>query len=565
MSPILSAHDLVKIYGPRRVIDGVGLTASPGQRLGLIGENGVGKSTLLRLLAGLTEPDAGSVSRPPDIGFLHQELPHPGHAAKPTAALPSATLTSRVDRSARDRSGATIGTVVDDALAEIREMQRRLDTLAARLQREPDDAGTLSAYGEALQWATDHDLWDADRRADLVLAGLGLAGTARDRRLDTLSGGERSRLGLAALLVRQPRALLLDEPTNHLDDAAVELVEAHLARLPGVVVLASHDRVFLDAVCTEILDLDPSRGGVTRYGGSYTDYLAAKRTERRRWEEQYATEQEQLKELRRAVATTARQVAPGRGPRDNNKLAYDRHGARVESQVSRRVRNAQRRLDDLERDQVRRPPAPLRFRSPLTATGNGHRDGLAVSLRQVQVPGRLRVDQLDLPAAGRLLVTGPNGAGKSTLLQVLAGRLTPATGSVERRRGLRVGLLEQDVAFPDPAATPRHVYRAELPGSPVPLTDLGLVAPRDLDRPVGQLSVGQRRRLALALLVGRAPDLLLLDEPTNHISLALAEELEEALRSASGAVVAASHDRWLRRSWTGPVLRVTADHRAAVG
>jgi macrolide transport system ATP-binding/permease protein len=330
--------------------------------------------------------------------------------------------------------------------------------------------------------------------------------------------------------------------------------------------------VFLDAVCTDILDLDPSRGGVTRYGGSYTDYLAAKHTERRRWEEQYAAEQEQRAELRRAVATTARQVAPGRGPRDNDKMGYDFRGARVQSQVSRRVRNAQRRLDELERDQVRRPPAPLQFRglasgtdkqgrSPLT--GNGHRDGLAVSLRQVRVPGRLVVDQLDLPAAGRLLVTGPNGAGKSTLLQVLAGRLTPAAGRVDHRRGLRVGLLEQDVTFPDPAATPRHVYRTELPGSAVPLTDLGLVAPRDLDRPVGQLSVGQRRRLALALLVAATPDLLLLDEPTNHISLALAEELEEALRTSAGAVVAASHDRWLRRSWTGPRLPVTADHRVA--
>jgi macrolide transport system ATP-binding/permease protein len=535
VSATISASDVVKIYGSRRVLDRVNLTASPGQRVGLIGENGAGKSTLLRVLAGLVDPDAGTVNRPADIGFLHQELPYPPHA--------------------------TVGDVVEHALREIRTNQRRLDQLAARLQHRPDDPETLDSYGELLQWAADHELWDSDRRADLVLAGMGLstAGAGRDRRLATLSGGERSRLGLAGLLIRQPRALLLDEPTNHLDDDAIGFVEAHLARLPGAVVLASHDRVFLDAVCTHIVDLDPSLAGVGRHGGTYTDYLRAKRTERRRWEERYAAEQERLRALRQAVRTTARQVAPGRARTDNDKAGYDFHAGRVQSQVSRRVREARRRLDELARDQVRRPPAPLRFQAALT--GNGHRDGMAVSLRQVRVPGRLQLDHLDLPAAGRLLVVGPNGAGKSTLLAVLAGRLAPAAGTVTHRRGLRVGLLAQDVAFPDPARTARQVYHAASPRSGVALASLGLVAPRELDRPVGGLSTGQRRRLALALLVAEAPDLLLLDEPTNHISLALAGELEQAMRTAAGAVVAASHDRWLRRGWAGPRLRVTADHR----
>jgi len=534
VSAILSAYDLVKVYGERRVLDGVSLTAAPGQRIGLIGENGVGKSTLLRLLAGVEEPDGGQVTRPADTGFLHQELPYPGHT--------------------------TVGEVLDDALSDLRAAQARLDELAGALHQRPDDQNALAAYGELLQWATDHDLWDADRRADLVLAGLGLAAVGRDRRVGTLSGGERSRLGLAALLIRQPRALLLDEPTNHLDDDAIAFVEAHLARLPGTVVVASHDRVLLDAVCTHIVDLDPSRHGVTRYGGAYSDYLRAKRVERRRWEEQYAAEQERLDALRTAVRTTARQVAHHRAPRDRNKVAYDRHGGRVESQVSRRVRDARRRLEELTRTQVAKPPAPLRFAGTLTAEERDP-DGPAVSLRGVRVPGRLWVDHLDLPARGQLLVEGSNGAGKSTLLAVVAGRLTPAGGSVRRRRGLRVGLLEQEVDFPDPRRTPRQVYAAAAGPAAVPLTELGLLAPRDLDREVGVLSVGQRRRLALALLVARAPDLLLLDEPTNHISLALAEELEEALRRAPGAVVVASHDRWLRRGWGGPRLRISAEHR----
>ncbi|QSB12611.1 ABC-F family ATP-binding cassette domain-containing protein [Natronosporangium hydrolyticum] len=528
MTVALSAHDLVKSFDGRPVLDGVSLTVSPGHRLGLIGENGAGKSTLLRLLAGDLVPDHGRVEAPADLGLLHQELPHPGHV--------------------------TVANLVEQALREIRHTAARLAELARALAAQPDDPALLAAYGDTLQWAVDHDLWDADRRAQLVLAGLGLGEVDQQRPIASLSGGERSRLGLATLLIRQPRALLLDEPTNHLDDEAISFVESHLAGLPGVVVFASHDRVFLDAVCTELLDLDPARGGPTAYGGTFSDYLREKALARRAWQDQYASEQQQLSELRAAVASTSRQVAHNRPASDNNKMGYNRHAGRVEAQVSRRVRNAQRRLDQLDRAQVRKPPAPLRFRGRLTADGPS--DGLAASLRDVHVPGRLRLSRLELPAAGRLLVTGANGAGKSTLLAVLAGRLRPAAGSVALRRGLRVGMLEQDVHFPQPEQTPRQLYAPAGQRSGVGLAELGLVAPRDLDRPVAVLSVGQRRRLALALLIAADPQLLLLDEPTNHISLALAEELEQALRCAPGAVVVASHDRWLRRGWAAATLQL---------
>ncbi|MFI2710548.1 ABC-F family ATP-binding cassette domain-containing protein [Micromonospora sp. NPDC018662] len=512
------------------MFDGTSLSASPGQRIGLVGENGVGKSTLLRLLAGVEEPDAGEVRRPADCGFLWQELPF---------ALDS-----------------TVQEVVDDSLAELRSARTRLEQLTGELERRPDDADVLAAYGDLLEWAQDHDLWDADRRAELVLAGLGLADMERSRPLATLSGGQRSRLGLAALLIRQPQAMLLDEPTNHLDDEAVGFLEQRLRGLPGVVVVASHDRMFLDEVCTDILDLDPTRGTVTRYGGAYTEYLSAKRRERIRWEEQYAAEQEELEELREAVRTTARAVNHARTIKDNNKIGYDRHGGRVQRQISRRVRNAQQRLDELTQNQVRKPPAPLAFAAKLTGRPAGER--IAVSLSDVTVGGRLSVDRLDVSTSERLMVTGPNGAGKSTLLQVIAGRLTPDGGEVRRAGGVRVGLLEQEVDFPDDEQTARQVYDAAAGADAVSLAQLGLLAPRDVDRPLGHLSVGQRRRLALALLVATPPDVLLLDEPTNHLSLSLVEELEDALRTAPGAVVVASHDRWLRRGWEGPELSLVS-------
>ncbi|WP_017611451.1 ABC-F family ATP-binding cassette domain-containing protein [Nocardiopsis xinjiangensis] len=534
----LRARDLSRAYGGHVVLDGFGLDVAPGQRLGLVGENGAGKSTLLRLLAGSEDPDAGSVERPADTGFLHQELPYGPRA--------------------------TLGEVVEDALAPAREAERRLALSAEAMNTAPGDERVLAEYAELLAEAERLEVWDADRRADLVVAGLGIQGLGSGRTVARMSGGQRARLALAALLIRRPRALLLDEPTNHLDDTASEFLEGYLRDLPGLVVLAGHDRVFLDAVCTGLVDLDPAVDGPVHYGGAYTYYLREKQLERERWEQRHRNEQDRLKALRESVRTTARNVGHDRGPKDKNKMGYDLLGERVQQQVSRRVRDARGRLAELAREQVRKPPRKLSFSGHLTgrpATVQGQ----ALMLRGVEVPGRLRMPHLDVPADGRLLVTGPNGAGKSTLLYTLARRLTPAKGEVTWGRGATVALLEQDVGFTDPERTPRSLYdalnagRADAPR----LVDLGLLAPRDQDRPVGLLSVGQRRRLALAMLVGHAPGVLLLDEPTNHLSLSLAEELEEALGTAPGAVVVASHDRWLRRNWEGRQLRLVDGCTAA--
>ncbi|MBC9712838.1 ABC-F family ATP-binding cassette domain-containing protein [Streptomyces sp. TRM66268-LWL] len=577
--PALLAHDLVRTLGGRRVLDGISLTASPGRRIGLIGENGAGKSTLLRLLAGADEPDSGSVTRPADLGFLHQELPY--------------------------ESGTRITAVLDEALREAREDLAELERLGAELALSPQDPALLGTYGRRLEQAEERESWDADRRAALVLDGLGLGGLDHGRTLGSLSGGQRGRLALAALLVRRPSALLLDEPTNHLDDSAAAFLEEQLRALPGAVVVAGHDRAFLDAVCTDLVDLDPAVDGPVRFGGAYSAYAAEKRAERARWEQQFAEEQEELERLRHATGVTARRVAPDRGPRDNEKMGYGHRAGRVQSQIARRVRNAARRLEELERTQVGRPPRPLRFlggesvgaglvvqvdgeqgeqRAP-TAGREGAAGARAesaaesanpansssspdnspgaplVSLTAVRVPGRLAVVGLDVGVTDRLLVTGGNGTGKSTLLAVLAGQLA-AEGEVRRRPGLTVGLLTQDTVFERPDRSAQDIYVRELGlrrAEEVPLSSLGLLAAADLGRPVGRLSVGQRRRLALALLVARPPRLLLLDEPTNHLSPVLCDELEEALGPGPGAVVVASHDRWLRRRWQGREVRLTAE------
>jgi macrolide transport system ATP-binding/permease protein len=522
-------------FGTRQVLHGIDLTAQPGRRIGLVGENGSGKSTLLRAVAGTLPSRAvvqGSVERPADAVMLGQEPPF-----------------------ADDH---TVADVLARTLAPLRRMVADVERLSAALTDEAGEA----AYTEALDLAVAHDAWEADRRAAEAADRLGLGGLPPERPIGTLSGGQRTRLALATIMTTRPPCLLLDEPTNHLDDEAVDQLTTFLRGLPGVVLLASHDRVLLDDVCTDLMDLDPAElgtdgSGGRRFGGGWTAYEEHRRAARRRWEETYEGQQEELGRLRAATRIGTSAIAHNRPPRDNDKFSYGFHGANVDRAHARRKKDAQRRLESAEREQVRKPRPPLRLRSDLTGAGAA---GRLVQVRDLVVDGRLRLGRLDLDAGRHLLVSGANGSGKSTLLGVLSGRVGAGSGSVSVS-ARRVAELVQDVRFDRPGRTARATYDALVGperAADTPLRDLGLLPASQHATPVRLLSVGQRRRLGLAVAIASAPDLLLLDEPTNHLSLALAGELEEALATTPGTVVVASHDRWLRRRWDGDQLVLTA-------
>ncbi|MCP2315153.1 macrolide transport system ATP-binding/permease protein [Nocardia amikacinitolerans] len=478
----LTLRGVAKSYGDRRVLDGVTLTIRPGERVGIVGENGSGKSTLLRLMIGAERADDGvvTVDAPGGIGYLGQTL-----------------------------AGETVADAIDLALAELRDLERRM--------REAAAAQDMDAYGELLTAFEARDGYDADARVDKAMHGLGLAGIGRDRAVASLSGGEQARLGLACLLAASPEILLLDEPTNHLDESALTWLEDRLRAHRGTVVVVSHDRVFLDRVVTAIIEVE--HGGVTRFGGGYTGFLAEKAAARQRWEQAYAQWRDEIRRLEEFSATTAHRVAAGRVMKDNNKMAYDRNAGRVQSSISSRVRQTAERLRRLTDDPVPAPPKPLRFRG---------RFGAAQAKS-------FEIGQLTLGPRDRLLIDGPNGSGKSTLLDAIYAR-TPG----------RVGYLRQEVAF-DPTQTVAQAYGHGRDA----LVATGLFHRSALDVPVGALSEGQRRRLALAGVLAGEHDLLLLDEPTNHLSLALVEDLEQALGEYPGAVVVVSHDRALRRRFRG--------------
>ncbi|CCH31990.1 ABC-F family ATP-binding cassette domain-containing protein [Actinosynnema sp. NPDC047251] len=531
-APARAAHVRVSgvhvSFGGRPVLAGVDLVAASGDRVAVVGENGRGKTTLLRVLAGDLPVDRGEVHRAGSTGVADQQLP-----------LGPAD---------------TVGALVDLELAAVRGALARLDDAAEALAE--DRPGAADAYSAALAEAEALDAWDADRRVAVSLAALD-AVDDRSRPLGTLSVGQRHRVRLACLLGAGHRVLLLDEPTNHLDAAGLDHLTERLRAHPGVVVLVSHDRALLADVATSVLDLDPSSDGRPRvYGGGYAGYVDARRAERARWESLHA---EQVAERQRL----ADDLSAARNRLRDNWRPDKGHGRHTRAtRAPGLVRAVHRRQEDLAAHVVAVPPPPTRFALPDLP---GHGGATLLRAVGVTVAGRLdRPVDLALHAGDRLVVTGPNGAGKSTLLAVLAGESAPSTGGVTRARPVRVGWLGQESEPPGTrtaaALYDERVVRAGLaapgaaapgpaaPGSAAPgLAELGLLAGHDVHRPVAELSVGARRRLDLALVLADRPHVLLLDEPTNHLSAALVDELTAALGSTPAAVVIATHDRQLLR------------------
>ncbi|MFI8836017.1 ABC-F family ATP-binding cassette domain-containing protein [Streptomyces afghaniensis] len=522
--------------GGRTVLHDVGMKVSPGARWGVVGENGRGKSTLLHVLAGLLAPDAGTVHRVGTLALAEQELP------------------------AGDER--TVGDFIDEYLAGARAALRELDAAAEALAAERP--GAERAYADALEAAQALDAWDADRRVDVALDGLGAVGD-RARPLATLSVGQRYRIRLACLLGAEYDVLLLDEPTNHLDAGGLEYLTARLRAHTGGVVVVSHDRALLADVATTILDLDPTRDGRPGvYGGGYAGYREGREAELVRWEEEYEQQRTEHVRLQQALSEAQNGLSTGWRP-DKGTGKHQRA-----TRAGALVRSVHRRQDDLDRHKVTAPVPPQRFSMPALPARPG-----VVLLRaeEVTVDGRLQhATSLSVTSGGRLAVTGPNGAGKSTLLSVLAGRLDPDTGRVHRARGVRVRLLGQE----SPRATHRRardLYEAHTArlvtagvlkeGEVVGLGSLGLLTSRDAGKAVAELSTGQQRRLDLALSLAARPHVLLLDEPTNHLSIALVDELTEALHSTAAAVVLATHDRQMRRDIADWPHLAPARHRPA--
>lgn len=516
----LIASDVSVLRGVTPVLNHADLTVTPASRVAIVGENGRGKSTLLHVLAGTLTPDSGTVQRIGTIGVAEQEM------------------------DASDQR--TVGQAIAEAIAEPLAALARLDAASHALVDGTADAE--AEYASALEHAEALDAWDAERRVRIALEALD-AETDTTRPLAELSVGQRYRVRLACLLGADDDFLLLDEPTNHLDRSGLEFLTAQLRSRNGGVVVVSHDRALLSDFAETIVDLDPTPDERLRvYGNGYLGYREGRLAERERWEQEYDKQQAERARLQDSLSAAQNRLVSGWRPEKGT----NKHGRAT--RAGGLVQNVHRRREALEAHAITVPEPPQVFRFPELRTRTG---AALLSVENVSVTERLRSPvSFSLSHRGRLVVTGPNGTGKSTLLKVAGGDLAPDTGVVRKPRTTRLGFLRQESDLP-PERRASEVYETYLdalvaagivPSSDaVGVSQLGLLKPRELSKRVGELSMGQQRRLDLALVLAARPHVLLLDEPTNHLSIALVDELTEALGATQAAVVVSSHDRQLLR------------------
>ena len=520
---MLQARNLSKAYGGHQVLKGVSFVVNRGERLAVIGPNGAGKTTLLRILAGLERPDEGEVALSPPalrLGYLPQ-----GYAG------------------AEDLT-------VEDAFPELARLfalghlERRLALLAEALAHAPPERSAPLADDYAAALA---ELESA--RRDLDLSGMAPLPTAWDRqidtrrRLDSLSGGEQTRLGLSRLVLGRPDLLLVDEPSNHLDIEGLEWLEAFLSRFRGALVFVTHDRALLEALATSVLDVQgPAQHRL--FAGGYSDYLATRHREREEQEAAYGRQRRRVRRVKDHVRQLKERAL--RVELSTTNFYYRKRAAKVARQAVVVERRLQRFLESEER--IEKPVKGYPLRPGLAAPGRS--GDLVVSLEDVSVGFErrplLRDVSFELCHGQRAALVGPNGSGKTTLLRLIAGELAPSAGRVRLGRSVRLGFLEQGKEGLDPAVTPVETVRLLKPMAEAEARRFlhhYLFSGDEALTPIDRLSYGQRARLALARLVLQGASFLMLDEPTNFLDILSREEFEGALAAFTGTVLVVTHDR----------------------
>ena len=511
---MLQASDLTKAHDGAPLFEGLSFVLGDGERAGLVGPNGVGKSTLLRLLAGVDRPDRGAVAAGAGarVGWLPQEAPG---------------------------ASVTLGELLGAGLGEAWTVRRELGALTERMAAGDTSADTLERYGrvqarfEALDGGALEASLDEARRA------LAIDHLDPETPLARLSGGEQARALLAGTLLAGPTVLLLDEPTNHLDVDGLAWLEEWLRGFAGTVVVVSHDRAFLDAVVGCVLELEPG-GTLTRYEGGYSDHRAERERRRAKLALDYEAQEKRRRRLEADIVTTRRQA-------QHTETTVSRAAApklkRYAKKVARKAKAREGRLRrELEGDGAVTLPAE-RPTLRLRLEDHGHGRRRVAALRGVRSRA-LRDVELTLHRGDRVAVTGPNGAGKTTLLDVLSGVLVPAAGTVELAGAVRV-LPQTPAALPADERVVDWLRAQAALDEGAARTLLGAFAldTAAVHRPLGRLSPGERARVHMAAMVASGAELLLLDEPTNHLDPETLEAVEAALRAFSGTIVAVSHDR----------------------
>jgi len=536
---LINATDIGKSLGAETVLQHVSFTISPGEKIGLVGPNGSGKTTLLKLILRQIEPDQGdiAIAGEPEIGYVRQDV------------LDDEDLT------------------VEQALfGEMEELEARLAQLRKEIAASPDDEGEL-AKDEVIEDELNTRFGNGYRsRCEKTLAQFGFNLDRYKAKVNVLSPGERARLELARVLVREPNLLILDEPTNFLDIGQREWLERFLEEFAGTVLVVSHDRVFLDRVVNRVFDLRRSR--LTVYEGDYDDYELAREQERAKLEHEHEVQQKEIHKLERAAEE--RKVWSAR--REKTKTAahdsgFEGHRA---AKMAKRAKHAEKRIEQMiEAHEAKKPIVEKRPRPVLVTEELPDKRAVLAKDLTKSFSGRTVIEgaSFEMRTGERVAVIGPNGSGKTVLLRMLVSELEPDKGKAQFGAGTRVGYFPQDITSLDLKRTALEEVMESGANQETARTVLGTLLLRKAfaEKKLSELSAGERSKVLLARILAGGANLLILDEPTNHLDIDALLALENLLANAPVGVLFATHDRALLSRLADRVLELRdarlIDHR----
>lgn len=527
---MLTVHQLSKSYSVSPLFHDVTFTVNRGERVGLIGPNGSGKSTLLRLIAGEESADSGHVAIATGVRI--------GYLAQGFAPDPAFTFKEIIARAAGDPG----------------LLEREIQHLALAIAEAPEDAQLQGAYDHALRRLTTTD----PGRVALVLNALGLEDVPENHPVGRLSGGQKTRLSLALLLLEEPHLLLLDEPTNHLDIDMLVWLEAWLCDFSGAVLLVSHDRTFLDRTVNKIVALDPHTQTAREYTGNFSDYIAQVQHEYERQMGAYRDQRAEIRRMRQDITRIKQQAKGTEQSTKNDQLR--RYAKKVARKATSREKKLQRYIDDEQR--VEKPARSWQMKLDFQEPRHVGQDVLVMEELAVGFPGQdPLLSQLNLVVQGgsRIVLTGANGSGKTTLLRTIAGQLPPLSGVLRLGSGVQLGYMTQEQTLLDPQRSALQLIQRAAPWDETQARSFlhyFLFSDDDPLRPSVELSFGERARLTLALLVARGSSFLLLDEPLNHLDIPSRSRFEEALAGFEGTVLAVVHDRAFIDKYASEIWRI---------